>query len=161
MVTPFSSAASRIVAEKLHAEIDGAGDRGARGAPQRRLHDFSRDRIGGFRTVDDPPGNDDLLVVRRRPFEVGDCHLPVWPRLQCLQKVGRNDRLRVAFALDRQLLEVHGIGDVDRKHQLDVDLRLGGLLGKLRRARCRDACNVAAHQRRRDQRDPDRDTPTH
>ena len=103
MVMPFASAASRatgdrravvvgavagniddapqpvirIFVEQRHREIDRAGDRGARGAADRRLQDFVGDRVRGFRAVDQPPGNDDLLVARGRPFEIGHRDLAV------------------------------------------------------------------------------------
>ena len=75
------SAVIRIFLEQRHREIDRAGDRGARGATDRRLQDLGGDGIGGFRTVDHAPGNDDLLVARRRPFEIGHRDLAVRPAL--------------------------------------------------------------------------------
>ena len=67
----------RILVEQRHREIDRARDRGARGPADRRLQDFVGDGVRGFRTVDQPPGNDDLLVVRCRPFEIGHRDLAV------------------------------------------------------------------------------------
>src|SRR5256885_5393009 len=45
-------------------------DRGAWGAPVGRARDFVGYRIGRLRTVDQPPGHDDLLVVKAGPFKV-------------------------------------------------------------------------------------------
>ena len=147
MVMPFSSAASRalddrravvvrtvagniddatqapirILLEQRHREIDRAGDRGARGAADRRLHDFVGDRVRRLRAVDHPPRNDDLLVARCRPFEIGHGDLAVRPGLQRLQEFLGDDGLRVAFALDRQFVHVHRVGDVDGEDQFDID----------------------------------------
>ena len=141
----------RVVREQLHAEIDRARNRGARGAPQRRLHDFGGDRVGGLRPVDDPPGNDHLLVVRGRPLEVGDCDLAVRAALQRLQKVGRDHRLRVAFALDRQAHR----GPSNRRHRRRgsarhrprrrrLSARSGGRSARRRRQRRRRQASTAA-----------------
>ena len=93
--------------------------------------------------------------------------LPFGPALQRLQELLGDDRLRIAFALDREFVHVHGIGDVDREDQLDIDGRPGvfgqsaaacwpGCLGPARHCR-----HVTAGQRAREQHRPDRDTPAH
>ena len=120
----------RILVEQRHREIDRARDRGARGPADRRLQDFVGDGVRGFRTVDHPPGNDDLLVARRRPFEIGHRDLAVRQALQRLQKFLGDDRLRIALALDREFIHVHRIGDVDGENQFDIDRRRGLVLGR-------------------------------
>ena len=149
MTMPFSSAASRaigdgaavvvgpvagniddapqavigVLVEQRHREIDRARDRGARRPSDRRLHDFVGDGVRRFRTVDQPPGNDDLLVARGRPLEIGHRDLAVRQALQRLQKFLRDDGLRVTFALDREFIHVHRVGDVDGEDQFDIDGR--------------------------------------
>ena len=107
----------RALVEQRHREIDRAGDRRARGAADRRLQDLGGHGIGAFGPVDDAPGDDDLLVGRGGPFEIGHGHLAVRTGLQRLQEILRHDRLRIAFALDRKLVHVHGIGDVDGENR--------------------------------------------
>src|SRR5689334_23515511 len=58
------------------------------------LHDalpiyLGGDRVGRFRAVDHPPGNDDLLVVGGGPLEIGHRDLAVRTGLQRLQKLDR------------------------------------------------------------------------
>ena len=97
----------RVLLEQWHREIDRAGDRRARRAADRRFHDFVGDGIRRFRAVDHPPGNDDLLVARGGPFEIGHRNLAVRPGLQRLQEFLGNDGLRVALTLDGKLIHVH------------------------------------------------------
>ena len=76
---------------------------------------------GRLRSVDHPPGHDDLLVFYARPFDISDGDLAVRTALQCLQEVGRDDGLGIALALDGQFLEIHRVGHVDRKDERDID----------------------------------------
>ena len=159
-------AAMRILVEQRHREIDRARDRGARRPADRRLHDLGGDGIGGFRAVDHPPGNDDLLVARGRPFEIGHRNLAVRAGLQRLQKLLGDDGLRVALALDRQFVHVHRIGDIDREHQFDIDRGVGLLVGQpmaelIAGARRGNARDVTSGHRACDKHRPDRDTPAH
>src|SRR6266436_3132651 len=117
--------AIRVLVEQRHGEIDRARDRGARRPADRGLHDLVGDSIRRFRTVDHPPGNDDLLVVRCRPFEIGHGNLAVRPGLQRLQKFPGDDGLRVTLALYRQFIHIHRVGDIDGENQFDIDRRRG------------------------------------
>ena len=56
--------------------------------------------------------------------------LAVRAALQRLQEFLGDDRLRVALALEREFIHVHRIGDVDGKHEFDVDGRIGFLVGQ-------------------------------
>ena len=154
----------RILVEQRHREIDRARDRGARGPADRGLHDLVGDGVGGFRAVDHPPGNDDLLVAGGRPFEIGHGDLAVRAALERLQKFLGDDGLRITLALDRQLIHVHRIGDIDGEHQFDIDRWRAVLVGRcddLAGWAARKTRNVAAGHRSRDQHRPDRDTPAH
>src|ERR1700746_644790 len=53
--------AIRVGLEQRHGKIDRARNRGARGATDRRLHDFVGDGVRGFGAIDYPPGNDHFL----------------------------------------------------------------------------------------------------
>jgi hypothetical protein len=131
-------------------------------AADRGLHDLVGDGIRGFRTVDHPPGNDDLLIVRCRPFEIGHGNLAVRAGLQRLQKFLGDDGLRVTLALYRQFIHIHRVGDIDGENQFDIDGGRGFLLRRqisgIRRGDTRD---VASSHRSRDKHRPDRDTPAH
>ena len=168
----------RALVEQRHREIDRARDRGARRPADRRLHDLVGDGVRGFRTVDQPPGNDDLLVARRRPFEIGHRDPAVWQALQRLQKFLRHDGLRVAFALDRKFIHVHGVGDIDGEDQFDIDGRQSLIVGRSRRQSYRElrrqlSLRIEFGVRRGEPRDvasghcagdkhrPDRDIPAH
>ena len=106
------------------AKLIAPGDRGARRPADRRLQDFVGDRVRRFRTVDHPPGNDDLLVVRRRPFEIGHRNLAGRAGFQRLQEFLRVDGLRIALALHGEFVEVHRVGNIHGENQLDIDRRL-------------------------------------
>ena len=189
MVMPFSSAASRatgdrravvvgavagniddaaqapmrIFLEQRHREIDRARDRGARRPADRGFHDFGGNRVRRFRSVDHPPGNDDLLVARCRPLEIGHRNLAVRAGLQRLQKFLGDDGLRVALALDGEFVHVHRIGDIDGENQFDIDRRHGFLdrPDRVSGVRRGDAGDVAPGYRPRDKHGSDRDTPAH
>ena len=118
----------RVLVEQRHREIDRPGDRGARRPADRRLHDLVGDGVRRFRTVDHAPGNDDLLVVRRRPFEIGHRDLAGRHAFQRLQEFLGDDGLCVTLALDGEFVDIHRVGDVDGEDQLDIDRRL--LLGR-------------------------------
>src|ERR1700760_1086492 len=62
-------------------------------APEIEVREARRigDVMGGFRAIDHPPGNDDLLVGRCRPFEICHRNLAVRQALQRLQKFLRDD----------------------------------------------------------------------
>src|SRR5882757_9183867 len=120
-VDDAAQALIRIFVEQRHREIDRAGYRRARGPADRGLHDLVGDGVRRFRAVDHPPGNDDLLVARRRPFEIGDRDLAVRKALQRLQEFLRDDGLRVTLALYRELIHIHRIGNIDGENQFDID----------------------------------------
>ena len=156
----------RVLVEQRHREIDRARDRGARRPADRRLQDLVGDGIGGFRAVDHPPGNDDLLVARCGPFEIGHRNLAVRAGLQRLQKFLGDDGLRVALALERQFVHIHRIGNIDREHQFDIDGRVVLLAGQLMAelvagVRRRDTRDVTSGHGACDKHRPDRDTPAH
>lgn len=67
-------------------------------------HDLGGDRIRRLGTVDQPPGDDDLLVAGGGPLEIGHRDPAVRAELQRLEELLRLDRLRIALALDRELV---------------------------------------------------------
>ena len=121
----------RVLVEQRHGEIDRARDRGARRAADRGLHDFSGDGVRRLGPVDQAPRDDDFLVGGGRPLEIGHRDLAVRAVLQRLQKFLGDDGLRVAFALQREFVHVHRIGDIDGEDEFDVDGRIGFLVGQL------------------------------
>ena len=155
--------AIRILFEQLHCEIDRAGNRGTRTSANRRFHDLGGHGIRRFRAVDQSPGNDDLLIARHRPFEIGHGHLAARAGPQRLKEVFRDDGLCIALALNRKFVHIHRIGDVDGDNELDIDgwhiVRGFGESGF--RARRGNASNVTSDYCPRDKHRPDRDTPAH
>jgi hypothetical protein len=67
MMVTGGAIAARI--EQGLGELQRPEDRGARRAPVGRALDLVRHRRSRFRTVDQPPWQDDLLVVHAGPFE--------------------------------------------------------------------------------------------
>src|SRR6185369_5376534 len=115
-----------------------------------------------FRAVDHSPGNDDPLVARHRPLEVGHGHLAARPGPQRLKEVFRDDGLCVALALNGKFVHIHRIGDVDGDNELDIDGRYMPGVGESRfRARRGNARNITSDYRPRNKYCPDRDTPAH
>src|SRR3989304_3402178 len=56
----------------------------------------------------------------------------------CVEELARGQAKNIALALERLLVRVHGIGHVDGKNELDIDVCLGGLSGcRLRHALAR------------------------
>ena len=159
-----ADAAIAAALEQRRGEQQRARDRGARGARVARAADVGGKAIGRFRPVDQPPRHDDLLVVHAGPFEIGHGDAAVHALLQRLQEFARRERRHIAFALQRLLLGIHRIGNVDREHDLGVD-RDGR-----RRAALRQHLRVAGrgeakprergHGSGRDD-GKDRDTPPH
>ena len=95
------------------------------------LHDFIGDGVRRLGPVDQAPRDDDLLVGGCRPFEIGHRDPAVRAALQRLQELLGDDRLRIAFPLQRKFVQVHRIGDVDGEDEFDVDGRIGFLVGQL------------------------------
>src|SRR5215475_6488886 len=102
-----SQPAIGILFEQLHREINRAGNRGTRTSANWRFHDLGGHGIRRFRAVDHSPGNDDLLVTRHRPLEIGHGHLAARTGPQRLQEVFRDDRLCIALALNGKFVHIH------------------------------------------------------
>src|SRR5439155_6411341 len=155
--------AIRILFEQLQCEINRTGNRGARTSANRRFRDLGGHGIRRFRAVDHSPGNDDLVVARHRPLEIGHGHLATRPGPQRLKEVFRDDGLCIALALNGKFVHIHRIGDVDGDNELDIDewyIVLG--VGESRfRARRGNASNVTSDYRPCNKHRPDRDTPAH
>ncbi len=89
-------------------------------------------------------GIDDLLVELPGPFEISDGDLAVRALAQRGEEFLRGQRLHIAFALQRLLVGVHRIGDVDGDDQFDVDGNgLGAGVGEMR---CRRG--IGGHRQR-------------
>src|SRR5262249_58782032 len=91
-------AAIAAAIEQGFGKIKRARNRGARGTTIRRARDLVRERIGGLRSVDQPPWHDDLLVVGSRPFEIGRRHFAVLAAAQRLPELPRRDAGDLALA---------------------------------------------------------------
>ena len=140
---PPDTAIAAIV-EKPGAELDRTRNRGARRAPVGRRRQLADKGVGAFRSLDHAPGDDHLLLVIARPFQIRDRDLADHALAHGIEKFARGEPADIAFALQRQLLRIHGIGNVDRNDELDID-RDAGRLG--RRARhLRIAARCARHQ---------------
>ena len=111
--------------EQLHAEIDRARDRGALRPAQGRRGDLVGEGQDALRVVEDRPGHDDLLVVGAGPFEIGDGDPAEHAAPDRVVHQRRPERLGEALALQRLLLGIHRVGDVDREHEREIDLGLG------------------------------------
>jgi hypothetical protein len=62
--------------EQGFGELESAKDRGARGAPVGRARNLIGHRFCRCRTVDQPPGQDDLLIVETGLEKMRSCVLP-------------------------------------------------------------------------------------
>jgi hypothetical protein len=74
---------------------------------------------------------------------------------QRVEKLGRGDGRHIAFALQRQLFRIHRVGDVDREHDLDVDVERAGrpAAGQIGKPRGRRKAAAQPGQGRQSQRD--------
>ncbi len=78
-----------------------------------------------FGIVEDRPGHDHLLVVGAGPFDIGDGDPAEHAATDRVVDERRLERLRKSLALQGLLLRIHRIGDVDRDHEREIDLRIG------------------------------------
>ena len=158
--------AIRVLVEQRHREIDRARDRGARRAADRRLHDFVGDGVRGFRAVDQPPGNDDLLVARGRPFEIGHRDLAVRAGSSAPAEIpsrrwpARSPRAGSPVRPCPSNRRRRRRGSVRHRRTARCPCRpmRARLLIRVRRG---DARDVASGDRARDKHRPDRDIPAH
>jgi membrane-associated sensor protein len=103
---PAQAAIAAGVEQRL-GESERASNRGARRAPVGRSGNLGGDGVGGFGSLYQPPGDEDLLVVLPSPFEIGNGDLAVGAFAQRQHEFARGERLDVALALQRLLFRVH------------------------------------------------------
>src|SRR5215213_2482673 len=113
------------VGEEPDREVDGARDRGPRGASRRLLGKRAGERHGALRVVDHRPRQEHLLVGGAGPFHVDDADAPDHAAPDGLVDGGRAEGLDKALALQLLLVGVHRVRHVDRDHEREVDLGLG------------------------------------
>src|SRR6202043_526903 len=75
---------------------------------------------------DQPPRHHDLLVGGTGPFEIRHGDLAVHALVKRVEEFRRGQPDDVALTLQRLLVGVHGVGHVDRDHELDVNVGGGG-----------------------------------
>jgi hypothetical protein len=88
------------------------------------VRDLVGEGAGGGQAVDQPPRHHDPLVAGARPFEIGDGDLAVHALMQGVEEFRRGQPDDIAFALQRLLVGVHGVGHVHGDHQLDIHIGL-------------------------------------
>ena len=71
------------------------------------------------------PGHDHPLVPGAGPFEVDDRDLAEHAAPDRVVDLRGAEGLGEAFPLQRELVHVHRVGDVDRDHEGEVDLGVG------------------------------------
>ncbi len=156
MTMPFAIAASRVVVtgipillgpspemsmtlrvaveggciQKLGAEGERTGNRGAAKAPERARLDLVGECLGALGIVDDLPGNDGIVADGACPFEIGQRNPAGHARTHRIDEVGVAQRLDIAGALQGEFLFVHRVRDVDRQHQFDVHRNRVGRRGQ-------------------------------
>src|SRR5262249_35578601 len=81
---PAQAFIAAVVKQRL-GEAQSARNRGARRAAVRRGRNLGCDSVGGFRSVDQPPGHDDLLIGLAGPFKISNGDLAVSALAQSLQ----------------------------------------------------------------------------
>ena len=122
--------------EQARAEQQRARNRGAIRAAIGRAGDFRGDRLRAGKAIDQPPRQQDFLIVGIGPFEVSHRDARVNAGLERGEEFRRGQRGDVTLALERLLVRVHGIGHVDREDELHVDIvGVGPLRSRLRRRR--------------------------
>ena len=112
------------VSKQRRCEQQRAGNRRAIGAAQRRSSDLIGDRTRRRSAIDNPPGHDDALVLHAGPFEIGDGDLAMHALLQRVEKFRRRQAEDVALALQRLLVRIHRVGNIDGDDEFDVDIGL-------------------------------------
>ena len=145
-----ADAAETAILEQLRAEFDRAGNRRARRASIRRRRDLADERIRRFRPLDQPPRHDHAPLAIAGPFEIGDGDLAVDALAQGLQEFARSQRLDITLALQRLLVRIHRIGNVDPERELDIDRNAGLFRGRAadRRRTGKGCRNKQGHEQR-------------
>ena len=113
------------LAEELHGEVDRARDRGALGATHRLGRHLLGKSGSALGAVEDAPRHDHPLVPGAGPFEVDDRDLAEQAAPDGVVDLGRAEGIGEALPLQRELVHVHRVGDVDRDHEGEVDLGIG------------------------------------
>src|SRR5438046_1840688 len=80
-----ADAAKAAAVEQRRRKQQRAGNRRARGTGVARAADIGGKAVGRFRTIDQPPRHDDLLMMRAGPFEIGHGDAAVHALLQRLK----------------------------------------------------------------------------
>ena len=112
---------------------------------------FSAKSGSALGAVEDAPRHDHPLVPGAGPLEVDDRDLAEHAAPDRVVDLGRAEGIGEALPLQRELVHVHRVGDVDRDHEGEVDLGIGagrrsGRDGEQdREARQRAADNGAEH----------------
>src|SRR5262249_43143648 len=119
-VDDAADAAVPAVLEKARAKQQRAGNRSTIGAAIRCTGYFRGDRLRAREPVDQPPRQQDFLIVGIGPFEVGQGDAGVDAGFERDQEFRRDQRGHVTFALERLLVRVHGIGHVDGENEFHV-----------------------------------------
>ena len=80
--------------KQRHGEAQGTRNRRSRRTTIGRTRDLGRDRVGGFRSVDQPPRPDDFLVELTGPLKIcdGDLAVRAW-RSACRNSFEVNARM--------------------------------------------------------------------
>ena len=144
-------ATNAVALHQVGTEGHGAGDGGAVDAPQRCPADRVGEGAGLAGAADQRPVHHQLLLIRPRPFDIGDGDAAMRAEPQSVEEFRRGDGGDIALALESEFVEVHGVGHVDRQHQFDIDDRVGA--GDGRRAHTqtgRDQGGKGTHARHRD-----------
>ena len=100
-------------------------------AAQSRGIQFLAEGRGGRRIFDDHPVHDQFLLAYVRPLEIGDRDAPVSSALDRLEDFRPLKGVGVSLALQPAFRGVDAVGNVDCKHERQVDRRGG----RARRAR--------------------------
>ncbi len=120
--------------QQTHAEVDRAGNGGARSPPDRGAAELfgEGDRILGPLQLG--PRHDDLLNVRAGPFHIADGDAPEHAGSDHLMHERRAKGFHEALPLKCLLVGIHRVGDVDRQDERDVYIGASPLVRKQQEA---------------------------